>query len=355
MTSSLLPRFTVAFVVAAFLVVGASAGNWRGDSRPPTTPTELASTSVSQQSITLDWKRSWDNVEVAGYYVSANEVHVASAYLSRYSYASLMCRICLRARRFSLRPGAKRVRHGYAQRLHKPLHGPGHGWLDRRFLAASATGVASAPSASASTSAPASAISATSAPASSASATSASASASSAASSAHLLRHLRLHPRRLRLRPATTRSSSRTIRLASEDGSPGSSEAGSHGRRSSRHVQGRRTPTLATLPNGDKAADFNGVGPVHDDRRRAGILDHDHQATHVGGLDPARHLRFPSGHRRICRLHGQMSRAIRRAASGSRACTHRQPRGALQPRSRRMCSIRAPTSEASPTGSQRAA
>ena len=91
MTSSLLPRLTVAFVVGAFLVVGASAGIRHGDSRPPTTPTGLAATSVSQQSITLTWTRSWDNVGVAGYYVSANGLHLARVYRTRYSYESLAC------------------------------------------------------------------------------------------------------------------------------------------------------------------------------------------------------------------------------------------------------------------------
>src|SRR5262245_17765481 len=91
MTSSLLPRLTVAFVVGAFLVVGATAGNRRDDSRPPTVPTGLAATNVAQQSVTLNWNRSWDNVDVAGYYVSVNGVHVGHVYRTRARFEPLSC------------------------------------------------------------------------------------------------------------------------------------------------------------------------------------------------------------------------------------------------------------------------
>jgi beta-glucanase (GH16 family) len=48
----------------------ASAGSWKRDKQPPTTPTNLAATSETASTITFTWTASTDNVGVVGYDVS---------------------------------------------------------------------------------------------------------------------------------------------------------------------------------------------------------------------------------------------------------------------------------------------
>src|SRR5919198_2435569 len=61
------------------------------DTTAPTTPTALATSSISQTSITLSWAASTDNVGVAGYGRYLNGTLLSSATGTSYTYTGLSC------------------------------------------------------------------------------------------------------------------------------------------------------------------------------------------------------------------------------------------------------------------------
>src|SRR5919198_1013960 len=61
------------------------------DTTAPTTPTALATSSISQTSITLSWAASTDNVGVAGYGRYLNGTLLSSATGTSYTYTGLAC------------------------------------------------------------------------------------------------------------------------------------------------------------------------------------------------------------------------------------------------------------------------
>jgi len=66
------------FVISVLGVGGAGAAG-RSDTRPPSAPTGLRATDITQTGMSLSWKPSRDNVGVAGYdiYVNGNLVGAA--------------------------------------------------------------------------------------------------------------------------------------------------------------------------------------------------------------------------------------------------------------------------------------
>ncbi len=61
------------------------------DTQPPSTPTGLATSSVSQSSMTLSWNASSDNVGVAGYRLFLNGSQVGTSSSTSYSFTGLAC------------------------------------------------------------------------------------------------------------------------------------------------------------------------------------------------------------------------------------------------------------------------
>ena len=61
------------------------------DTQPPSTPTGLATGSVSQSSVALSWSASTDNVAVTGYRLFLNGSQVGTTTSTSYSFAGLSC------------------------------------------------------------------------------------------------------------------------------------------------------------------------------------------------------------------------------------------------------------------------
>jgi chitodextrinase len=61
------------------------------DATPPSTPTGLATSAVTQTAITLSWTASTDNVGVAGYRVFRNGTQVATASATSHTFSGLSC------------------------------------------------------------------------------------------------------------------------------------------------------------------------------------------------------------------------------------------------------------------------
>ena len=115
------------------------------------------------------------------------------------------------------------------------------------------------------------------------------------------------------------------------------------------------TATSATLPNGDQAADFNGVEPVRVGAVERRVLDPDHAQPDLGGVDPARRPAVPQRQRRLRRLDGQVPGLRSDLRVGSAHVHDDQQREPLQPHVGVRLQPAAPGSARPPTGSRPAA
>ncbi len=84
-----------AFEQFAALLAGesgsAAGGPGSGDTTSPSTPTGLATSSLTQSSMTLSWSASSDDVGVAGYRLFLNGSEVGTSSSTSYSFAGLAC------------------------------------------------------------------------------------------------------------------------------------------------------------------------------------------------------------------------------------------------------------------------
>lgn len=80
-----------ALLTASTSACSASSPPPSGDTTPPTQPTALAPSNVTQTGLTLSWSASSDNVGVAGYDVHRNGIKIASATTTSSAQSGLAC------------------------------------------------------------------------------------------------------------------------------------------------------------------------------------------------------------------------------------------------------------------------
>ena len=98
--SGLLCGMTYSLGVAAFdaagnfsgtATVSATTSACAGDTTPPSTPAALATSAISQTSITLSWTAATDNVGVTGYRTFRNGTQVGTPAVTSYVFSGLSC------------------------------------------------------------------------------------------------------------------------------------------------------------------------------------------------------------------------------------------------------------------------